>query len=469
MNVVPKFLDARGHPTTAANPESVRLLDHTIEGYLGARADTRERLDALLSADPDCVMGHCLDGYFCMLSSKRNSMKRATVAVAEGGTAAARVHPTRREQLHLAALGAWSQGDMRGAVEQWDAVLAENPRDIVALKVSQFVLSYLGESERMRDTVAKVLPDWDPAVPGYGFTLGCYAYGLEESGEYSRADEMGRRAVELNPGDIWAAHAVAHVAEMEGRLHDGIAWIGSASHAWDSCNNFALHLRWHEGLLHLDLERYGRVLELYDREVRRQETDEYLDVTNAVSLLWRLEQAGVDVGGRWRELGDCSRGHVSDHALVFADLHYLMALAAVNDAAAIDRFLDSCRRFARSGSGTEATVMTEIGLPLAHAVLAHRRGSYGDVVDTLMPLRRTFRRIGASHAQRDVFDQLLIDSAWRGRRLDAAAELLAERTARRPRNIWAWKHYADVLEASGATSAAAAAAARATLDGLRAE
>jgi tetratricopeptide (TPR) repeat protein len=316
----------------------------------------------------------------------------------------------------------------------------------------------------MRDAIAAVLPAWDSAVPGYGFLLGCYAYGLEESGEYRRADEVGREAVDLNPADIWAAHAVAHVAEMEGRLNDGLAWIGSTAGEWRECSNFARHLRWHEGLYHLDLERHDRVLELYDREVCNPRSDEYLDIANAASLLWRLEQAGVDVGTRWRELADQARRHVDDHALVFVDLHYLMALSGAGDMSGAEQCIDSCERFAMSGSGSEALVMGEVGLPLARAVLAHRRGRFDEAVTALAPARGEIRRIGGSHAQRDVFEQLLIDSAWRARQHAFAAELLAERTSRRPRNIWAWKHYAAVLAESHASRAADAAR---TLDRLR--
>jgi hypothetical protein len=127
--------------------------------------------------------------------------------------------------------------------------------------------------------------------------------------------------------------------------------------------------------------------------------------------------------------------------------------------------MESCERFARIDTGTEASVMADVGLPLAHAVLAHRRGAYGDAVDLLMPVRGKFRWIGGSHAQRDLFDQLLIDSARRGDRLDVAAELLAERTSRRPRNVWAWREYTHVL---GAIGSPAAAAASRRLDELRA-
>ncbi|HEV2748938.1 MAG TPA: hypothetical protein VGV12_00285 [Gemmatimonadales bacterium] len=453
--MTPLCTDAQGQPMAAASQESARRFDLAVDAYLGARVDTPARLAALLDDDPSCVLGHCLEGYLHMLSSQRAGIGRAVEALRRADAAAARVATvTARERSHLRALAAWARGDMRDAVQYWDAALAAGPRDLVALKVSQFVLSYLGESERMRDTVARVLPSWDLGMPGYGFVLGCDAYALEETGDYVSAEAQGRRAVDLNPSDIWAAHAVAHVTEMEGRVQEGVAWIASVSGHWVECNNFRLHLRWHEALFHLDLERHARVLELYDREIRRESSDEYLDVANAVSLLWRLEQAGVDVGTRWHELADRARGHVNDHALVFADLHYLMALAA--DADAVAAFLASCARFAATATGTEAAVMAQVGLPLARAIVAHRRGSYGEVVDLVEPVRRHIRRIGGSHAQRDLFDQLLIDAALRGRRLDLAAELLAERTARRPHNIWGWKQYATTLNALGASGAAAA-------------
>ncbi|MGH7719033.1 MAG: tetratricopeptide repeat protein, partial [Gemmatimonadaceae bacterium] len=83
----------------------------------------------------------------------------------------------------------------------------------------------------------------------------------------------------------------------------------------------------------------------------------------------------------------------------------------------------------------------------------------------LFPVRRRVQLIGGSHAQRDLFEQLLIDAAWRARRLDVAATLLEERTASRPGNRWGWKHRAAVLSALGAPGAAGA---HRELDRLRA-
>jgi tetratricopeptide (TPR) repeat protein len=433
------FPDVNGEPVQATSHEAVRLLDEAVTAYARARRTTRDRLADALAADPTCVLAHCLDGYLFMLSSKRVSLTRGREALGRASAAASRAQSGRREQLHVAALDAWSSGDMRGAAKVWDTILDVFPRDLIALKVSQFVLSYLGESEGMRERVIRVLPSWNADHPGFGFTLGCYAYALEEAGDYRQAEDVGRRAVELDRGDIWAAHAVAHVAEMEGRLEDGIEWISSLAGEWHDCSNFALHLKWHESLYHLELEQHEQVFELYDRDVRAESTDEYLDIANAVSLLWRLEQARVDVGTRWRELSIRAESHLDDHALVFVDLHYVMALAAAGNDGALRELLASCQRFAASGKGTEAEVMADVGLPLARAVVAHRVGAYGAAVDHLYPVRRRIKRIGASHAQRDLFEQLLIDAAWRGGRHAEARELLAERLAWRPGNRWGMK------------------------------
>src|ERR1700736_2265583 len=142
------FADARSQPTAAASEETILALDCAVDAYLGARADARESLEAVLAVDPDCVMAHCLDGYFRMLSSKREATEHAVEASARAKVGMERERVRPREQLQVAALGAWSRGDMRSAVRHWDSLLAAYPRDIVAIKVSQFVLSYLGESER---------------------------------------------------------------------------------------------------------------------------------------------------------------------------------------------------------------------------------------------------------------------------------------------------------------------------------
>jgi len=294
-------------------------------------------------------------------------------------------------------------------------------------------------------------------VPGYGFVLGCHAFGLEETGDYAAAERAGREAIDCNPSDIWAAHAVAHIFEMTGRPREGVAWVDSLQSNWAECNNFAFHTFWHRCLFLIELGLLDRVLDLYDREVRPESTDDLLDISNAVALLWRLEQAGVDVGDRWGELADRAQGHVDDHLLVFGDVHYLMALAAAGRTDDVACMVESMGRYAVESVETQAAVTREPGLALARAVLAHRRTDYTTVVEELLPVRDTIRRIGGSHAQRDLFAEMLIDAVLRAAHFDEAKGLLADRLDKRPRNAWGWRHYAQVLDRLGDGDGAAKA------------
>jgi hypothetical protein len=241
--------------------------------------------------------------------------------------------------------------------------------------------------------------------------------------------------------------------EMQSRPKEGIAWVASLDGNWGACHNFRYHILWHRCLFHLDLEQHDRVLDLYDREVRPESTDEYLDITNAAAMLWRLELNGVAVGERWRELADRSRTHVDDHMLVFADAHYAMALAAARDPAA-ETLLQSSRRFAESGTGTEAEIMRESGGALCEGLLAYRGGDYGRTVDLLLPVRRAWRRVGGSHAQRDVFHRTLVDAAIRADRLPLARALLSERLRRKPKSAWNWRQWGRLSEKLGDAGAA---------------
>ena len=456
MPVLSTFCDSRGLAVTASTPASVELLDSAVLAYLGMRKDTAVRTAALLDADPACILGHCLNGYLHMHACRGAEATLARQDLARAQRLTESSDPTPRERLHIVALNAWSKGKLAAALDFWETILAGAPFDLLALRLAQFMTSYLGRSARIRDSIARVFPMWTPETSGYGFVLSCYAYGLEEAGDYEIAERFGRRAVEMNPRDLWGTHAVAHVMEMQGRTREGITWISSAQDEWIECGNFVNHLWWHCGLFQLAAEQYEEALALYDRRVWVEESDEYLDIANASALLWRLEQAGINVGDRWERLAQRAAHHLDEHFFVFVDLHYMIAAVAGLPAASTEKFLDSCTRFAGTAKCTEAAVMQNVGLPLAKAIIAHRKGAFGDAVDLIFPVKDLIHGIGGSHAQRDLFEHLLLDAAVRAERLNVARSLLSQRIEKRPRDLWAWRMLACLLETLGDATAAAA-------------
>ena len=447
--------DQFGLTITAASDAAVTAFDKTVGGYLAFDRDTGLYLKETLEADPEMVMGHCLKGYFFHLMGLPVLLARAKKELATAEAAADRAND--RERLHLTALRAWCASDLDGANVAWEAILLDHPRDIVALKLAHYSHLYLGRSRAMRDSVARVLGAWDAAEPGYGYVLSMRAFGLEEAGDYPAAEAAGRRATELNPKDLWGVHAVTHVMEMQDRNREGIAWIDGLEPHWQACNNFRFHLSWHRALMRLELGQLDAVLAIYDDELWDPASDEYLDLCNDTSLLLRLELAGADVGDRWQALADKVKGRTHDHILAFIDTHFMMALAVAGDGTAAREMLQSMAAYGADDGGTNGPLTAEIGRPIAEALVAHRAGDYGRCVDLLQPIRYRIHRIGGSHAQRDVFAQLLIDAALRAGRLNLARALLAERTAEKPDNPWSWRRYGEALRRLGEAPAAIAA------------
>ena len=437
--------DERGLPLTTESAEAVSHYDATIAAYLGFRRDTGDHLKKALEADPFMVMLHCTKGYFYKLFANRSLDKQAAKALAEALKAARERGATERETLHIAALGAWLEDDLNGAIHHWEAILLEHPLDVLALKLVSYIYFYLGDARNLRDSVARVLYAWNEETPGHGYLLGMYAFGLEECADYTNAEAMGERAVEINPADIWAIHAVAHVMEMQGRYREGTDWLKTSEKVWSRCNNFANHLRWHGALYLIELERYHAVLEGYDNRIRADESEEFLDIANAISLLWRLEEARVDVGGRWGELADKAEKRSKDHVFAFADAHYMMALAADKRDKAAAGMLKSMGEYAKKIDGIEAQIIGDVGQPLCAGMLAFGHGDWERAIEYLEPIRYEVDYIGGSRAQRDVFHHALITAAIKAGQMKLARALLSERSADRPTCIWNWRNYARVL------------------------
>lgn len=455
------YQDQRGITYTVASQDAVDHFDATITEYVHMGTETGARLKETLAADPEFPMAHVLRGCFMQLFSLPALTEKAKQSLENARAASASAGVNDRERHHMDALGAWVAGDMHSALEHWESILLDHPLDMLAVKLSQFTHFYLGNSRQMRDSVARILYAWHRSVPGHANVLGMYAFGLEESGDYEAAERTGRLAVESDPADPWSVHAVTHVLEMQDRRRDGIAWLRELEPHWRVANNFRFHLWWHLALFHLELEQYDEVLQLYDREFRAEQSEEYLDICNATSMLWRLEERGVQVGDRWRELAEISATRIDGHGLVFPDMHFMMALAAVGDTGNGDAMLRSLGE-ASSGSGiTQAGVIEAVGLELARAIAAWYRGDYQGVVEHLLPIRYSVPEIGGSHAQRDLFHQILIAAALRAPRPTLARALLAERTRLKPNNAWTWQRYAEALEAAGDEKAAGEAAAQA--------
>ena len=117
-----------------------------------------------------------------------------------------------------------------------------------------------------------------------------------------------RCALAMQPAEPWAQHALAHVMLTDGRLAEGAAFLQQASGQWTGLTSFMRgHNWWHLALFRIELGDDAAALRLYDEQVWGLDKSYSQDQVDAVSLLARLELAGVAVGERWDELA----GHLA--------------------------------------------------------------------------------------------------------------------------------------------------------------
>jgi len=408
-------LDARDLPISTASARAAAAYDHLVTGYLTQRADTPARLTALLEADPDFALAHCMQGYFAMMAYKETAIPTAVQAARTAQSLAA--HATPRERSHTAALTAWAAGELDRAIALWESILRTHPFDVVAFRLAHFANFWLGRPQDMVSSVERVIPVWSEDVANYASILACHSFAHEEVGNYRAAEPSGRRAIELDPCDLWAAHAIAHVMEMQGRRSEGIEWLTTLAPNWEGSHNLQHHLWWHLALFKLEYGDYAGVLELYDTRFRNLAApltiaapDVYIDVQNAASTLFRLQRLGVDVGNRWEELADKAEARIGDCLSAFTLPHWLMALTATGRTAAAARMIEAMRAFANE-RGTVRRIVRDYALPIAEAQLAYAAGRHAAAVALMRPVLGGMYRLGGSHAQQDVLEQFFVDAA----------------------------------------------------------
>ena len=416
---------------TTLPPAAVDPWNRTIRAFLAHAAATPDHLAATFAAAPDFAQGHAVKGLFCLLLGRSELVQTAREAAASAHAAAARILPNQREQVYLDALDAWLAGKPSRAAQAFEHLLATTPCDALAMKMVQAIRFVLGHPRHMRRSIEMLLPHWGSGHPALGYLKGCHAFALEETGEYEAGEKAGRAGLLLAPDDAWGLHAVAHVYDMTARAEDGLYWMKDQTDAWAHCNNFRYHVWWHIALMHLDLGQIDAALDLYDREIRKDHTDDYRDISNGASLLARLEVEGVNVGDRWEELADISERRAEDGTLAFADLHYLLSLIGGNRPDAIRTLMARMSRDAARAETEAERIFERPGLSAARGLEAYGEGKYMNAFVNLVSARTEMQNIGGSHAQRDVFERLTIEAAIRGGTLDCAEALIRDRVTKR--------------------------------------
>ena len=419
--------DRQGNALTGASAEAVDAFDEAVECFNLYRGDPVGTIDRAILDAPSFVMAHVLKAWFFALATEPAAATEASAIVTHART----LDPDDRAASHLDAIAHVLAGNWSKAATALDFHSMTWPHDIVALQAGHLIDFFRANARDLRDRIARALPRWSKDRPGYSVLLGMHAFGLEEAGDYTAAEATGREALDRQPLDGWAHHAVAHVMEMQGRPEDGLGWMETREPLWAGDGAyFQVHNWWHKALYHLELRQSNETLMLYDDRVRALGGNLSVNLVDASALLWRIHLGGHDTGDRWLSLAD-AWGPLADGKLYpFNDLHAAMAFLAAGRRGDADRIAAAYRADRRDSE--VASWCRQTGLPLVEGFVAFHDGDYGTAVEKLHGARFIANSFGGSHAQRDVIDWTLIEAAIRSGMRDAAEALASERLALKP-------------------------------------
>jgi tetratricopeptide (TPR) repeat protein len=415
--------------SSETNTDSLIRCERALEALLTNRGDPSRGVDRVLADDPQFVFGHCLRAAIIVRADDVAARSKLVASVTTIEEICPDIdNPARR---HASAARAWLDGNQALAVERYGAILIDFPRDILALVVAHALDFRLGQRNMLRDRIAQVLPEWNATVPGYASVLAMYAFGLEENGQYRRAERMARRALAIDPRHAGAIHVMAHVMEMQGRAREGLEFLAATESAWMDTTGISVHLAWHRALFHLDADDPESALAVYDAQIANTRAPDISELADASALLWRLQLRNIRVGERWRLLADNWEMKALTGVRPFYVVHAMMALAAAGRAAAVQRMFNGLPHVETSSI---SALYPEDALvqPLCRALIAFAYGDYAGCIEYLVRVRHIAHRCGGSLAQCDLIHLTFTEAALRARKANLARALVAERAAQKP-------------------------------------
>lgn len=447
-------LDAQGNPLSGCGRNAAARLDAALLTLAAFRLDPLADAEALIAHHPDFVMGHVLRATLFLMAAEpfaEAELKRS-IADAYAHSAGA----TERERLHLQALSAWARRDFLRSAEVYTNLTTRFPTDLLALQVGQQADFFTGRTTELRDRINRAMVFWSYDMPGRSFLDGMLAFGLEENNQFGAALESGLRALARCPGDAWAIHAVAHVAEMKGRTEDGIAFLTGRANDWAPDNMLAYHNWWHLALFHLDNGAIDEVLRIHDNHLARAAGAPALELVDAAAMLWRLHLRGIDVRERFAPIADAWEATLSGAPgtsyQVFNDVHAALAFAG---AGRLDRASDHLAAIETltTGDSSHSGVAAEVGLPVVKAIYAFAAGDPAAAAELLLSARPGASRMGGSNAQRDLISLTLLAAAEAAGDATLAGALAAERHAAKPESPFALAALRRTLAMNGRMAA----------------
>ena len=433
--------DLFGLPITCASDTTQKGINDFVHGFISFQTKASNVLKAA-KADPENGLANAYAAILYMLLEAPSAPGLAQPFLDNAQRA---IGLTPREDAAVEAARLFVTGQVPKLIELCEATVSAYPRDMVMLKLGQYHTFNIGDFPAMLRIAQKAMPDADDIAYAHGML----AFGFEECHLLDDAELAARRALDIDPSEPWAHHALAHIYLTRGQVTEGTAFLESVAHHWADLNSFMhSHNWWHLALFYISSARFDDLLDAYDAHVWGLSKDYSQDQIGAVSLLARMEFAGVNVGTRWLDVADHVARRGADTVSPFMTLQYLYALGRTKRPEA-ETLLKAIEERADDESRHDHFVWRDVALWAAHGIAAHAAGDYDDTIRFLGKALPRLAEAGGSHAQRDLFEQIHLDALMKSGRVSQAQQVLEMRRTFDPEGIPLNTMLADIYDQCG--------------------
>lgn len=413
-------------PLTATSQRAVDFyvdgLDRVLSGNLGAEASLR----SAVKEDEGFAMAYAalagLDMRQRRFDDARLNAERAR-ELSRG--------LTRRERSHIETATEMILGRAPNAMKLTEEHLQEFPGDANILQQYTYLNFGSGDPERNRRTLG-LIESLEDAYGDEWYYTGTRSFYLHELDRFDESRHYAERSLAGNPRNGNASHNMAHCFYETADYTGGIEFIAEWVDEYDARAPFFSHLNWHLALFELTQGRYKRAHEIYLQTIRPSVLEQAgglgPPIADATSLLWRFRIYGYPVpDDEWAEVATFSRDSVQAGTYAWQDMHAALALAATGDTATLDEMTQRLSRRAERSNAMDA----EVTLPLVRGIEAFARGDYDETIRLIEPVAPQMVRAGGSQAQRQVFDETLLQAYLNAEQYEAAEDMLRERLEHR--------------------------------------
>jgi tetratricopeptide (TPR) repeat protein len=405
---------------------SVTAVEHYLKGidqFLSVDAGAEASLAQAIAADEGFAAAHA--------SLALMQQFQGAAAEAQQSTARARACMaglSKRERQYVEAIALFVDGGGARVRPLVHEHLEEFPRDAVLLFLHGFLNARSGSADWQQEQFAYLTRQ----ASHYGddwFFLGQYSFAHHAINRFEASRHLAEQSLARNPRCGYAVHSLAHVFYETNAHTDGSGFLDGWLADYDQSAPLHCHLAWHWALFELSVGHYARVMELYEHFIRPEVARTRTSMYDAASLLWRYHIYGcAQEALPWSTVGELAARMTSQPGMAFVDANAALALAAAQDEVALARLIDGLRTLDAQGHPTAGSVV----LPLVQGIWAFAQEAYDESIRWIEPIADQIVRIGGSNAQREVFEDTLLEAYLRAGHHAQAETMLRQRLGRRP-------------------------------------